>query len=113
MQHLVELLLLAWFWMTPIVYTYRQVADRMGDWAFVYLLNPMVDVVITFQRALYNILVGPPAQRKRSDRRSSPTSPCGGTSRNLAIVDRRLLGAARASRCASSAGCEGNFAEEI
>ena len=58
-QHLVELLLLAWFWMTPIVYTYRQVADRMGDWAFVYLLNPMTDVVITFQRALYNILVGP------------------------------------------------------
>lgn len=53
-QHLLELLLLAWFWMTPIVYPYYQVANKMGQWSALYFLNPMVSVVITFQRALYN-----------------------------------------------------------
>jgi len=50
-QHLLELALLAWFWMTPIVYPYRQVADRVGS---LFLLNPLTPVVITFQRAIYN-----------------------------------------------------------
>jgi ABC-2 type transport system permease protein len=50
-QHLLELGLLAWFWMTPIVYAYRLVSDRVGSWV---LLNPMTPVVVTFQRAIYN-----------------------------------------------------------
>ncbi len=50
-QHLLELALLAWFWMTPIVYPYRQVADRVGS---LFLLNPLTPIVITFQRAIYN-----------------------------------------------------------
>jgi ABC-2 type transport system permease protein len=50
-QHLLELALLAWFWMTPIVYPYRQVADRVGS---LFLLNPLTPVVITFQRVIYN-----------------------------------------------------------
>jgi ABC-2 type transport system permease protein len=110
-EHLVELLLLGWFWMTPIVYGYRTVADRLGDWAFLYLLNPMADVVITFQRALYNILVGPPANGK------GPTAILPDESvwwyfRNLALtivlstvvlfIALRIFGRA-----------EGNFAEEI
>ena len=49
-EHLLELLLLAWFWVTPIVYTYQQVAGRVGS---LYLLNPMVSIVISFQRAIY------------------------------------------------------------
>jgi ABC-2 type transport system permease protein len=53
-QHLLELVLLAWFWLTPIVYPYRQVADRLGGAAAVLLLNPMVTVVVTYQRAIYN-----------------------------------------------------------
>src|SRR4051794_22004650 len=32
-QHLLELVLLAWFWMTPIVYPYVQVRQKVGDWA--------------------------------------------------------------------------------
>ena len=40
-QHLLELALLAWFWMTPIVYPYRQVADRVGS---LFLLNPLTPV---------------------------------------------------------------------
>ncbi|HZR14767.1 MAG TPA: ABC transporter permease [Acidimicrobiia bacterium] len=52
-EHLLELALLAWFWMTPIVYAYRKVADHKGVGAL-FLLNPLTPVVITFQRALYN-----------------------------------------------------------
>jgi ABC-2 type transport system permease protein len=52
-QHLLELLLLAWFWMTPIVYPYRQVADRLAGASAVLLLNPMVSIVVTYQRAIY------------------------------------------------------------
>jgi ABC-2 type transport system permease protein len=49
-QHLLELVLLAWFWMTPIVYTYEQVRSKIGSW---YLANPMVSVVLAFQRGIY------------------------------------------------------------
>jgi len=55
-QHLLELVLLAWFWMTPIVYPYAQVSSRtvhgfkIGNWA---LLNPLTPVVITMQRAIW------------------------------------------------------------
>lgn len=55
-QHLLELVLLAWFWMTPIVYPYRLVADRLADrgqeWAA--FLNPITSIVLVFQRAIYN-----------------------------------------------------------
>ncbi len=49
-QHLLELVLLAWFWMTPIVYPYAQVREKIGDWA---LLNPLTAIVITCQRAIW------------------------------------------------------------
>jgi ABC-2 type transport system permease protein len=51
--HFVELSLLAWFWMTPIVYSYQTVAERAGTWLILYQLNPVMWVVITFQRAIY------------------------------------------------------------
>jgi ABC-2 type transport system permease protein len=53
-QHLVELLLLAWFWFTPIIYPYQYVSDRLGRWTGLFLLNPLVSIVIAFQRAIYN-----------------------------------------------------------
>ena len=54
-QHLVELALLAWFWATPIVYQGpKLVAESLGPGAVqVYLLNPVANVVLAFQRALY------------------------------------------------------------
>jgi ABC-2 type transport system permease protein len=56
-EHLVELVLLAWFWMTPIVYPFRLVADKLADstgsGSFA-LVNPVTAVVIAFQRAIYN-----------------------------------------------------------
>jgi ABC-2 type transport system permease protein len=56
-QYLVEVSLLFWFWMTPIVYAWTQVRDKLAanyDWLLqIYLANPMCDVVLAFQKALW------------------------------------------------------------
>ena len=52
-QHLVELALLPWFFLTPIVYSYDLIAKRLEDLHWVYLLNPVTPVVLAFQRAIY------------------------------------------------------------
>jgi len=51
--HFVELALIAWFFMTPIVYPYDIVAQKLGTKNWVFLLNPITDIVLTFQRAIY------------------------------------------------------------
>jgi len=58
-QHLTEVLLMAWFWGTPIVYTWGQISGTLAkhpslDWLkYLYLCNPVTPVVMTFQRAIY------------------------------------------------------------
>lgn len=52
-RHLLELVLLAWFWMTPIVYPYELVAAKLGDNSWAALLNPMTPIVLCFQRGIY------------------------------------------------------------
>jgi ABC-2 type transport system permease protein len=54
-HHLVDLALLAWFWVTPIVYQGATlVRENLGPRVVqIYLLNPMANVVLSFQRALY------------------------------------------------------------
>jgi ABC-2 type transport system permease protein len=54
-QHLLELVLVAWFWGTPIVYAYETIASRLSEHGitWIYLLNPVTPIVMTFQRALY------------------------------------------------------------
>ncbi|MGH9205055.1 MAG: ABC transporter permease, partial [Acidimicrobiales bacterium] len=54
-QHLLEVVLMAWFWATPIVYRYRQLADPLARHGvgWLLLLNPITPIVLTFQRALY------------------------------------------------------------
>jgi ABC-2 type transport system permease protein len=52
-MHFVELALLAWFWITPIVYAWGIVHQKLGEWTWLYMLNPVVDIVLTFQRAIY------------------------------------------------------------
>ncbi len=56
-QHLLGLALLAWFWVTPVVYASGFVYERLTDagtvWWALFLANPMADVVMGFQRALY------------------------------------------------------------
>jgi ABC-2 type transport system permease protein len=58
-QHLLEIALLAWFWLTPIVYPVTVVRERLADegllWLFrLYMANPMTSVVVAAQRAIYN-----------------------------------------------------------
>jgi ABC-2 type transport system permease protein len=54
-QHLVEVLLLAWFWVSPVAWSYGLVRTRYGasrEW--IAALNPVLTVVVTFQRTLWN-----------------------------------------------------------
>ena len=56
LQHLLELVLLGWFWMTPIVYPWQLPADKLAEHGLsssLTLLNPMIPVVISLQRAIY------------------------------------------------------------
>ena len=56
MQHLIEVVLTAWFWACPIVYAYQQnIALKLGPkgLTWVYFLNPMTPLVLSFQRTLY------------------------------------------------------------
>jgi ABC-2 type transport system permease protein len=58
--HLIGLALLVWFWLTPIVYPAATVQSKLADfhghdlWNL-YLLNPLTDIVLGFQRALYAV----------------------------------------------------------
>ena len=57
MTYLVEVGLLLWFWMTPVVYAWSMVSEKLtGDLAWLanlYLANPMTNVVLAFQQALW------------------------------------------------------------
>src|SRR5205814_2235338 len=52
MAHFVKLALLAWFWVTPIVYPFSQLAKAIGGRAAIALVNPVTPIVLTFERAL-------------------------------------------------------------
>jgi len=60
-QHLIEVLIMAWFWATPVVYSYwnqlyLNLARSYPGWLwlrYLYLANPMTAVVLSFQRVLY------------------------------------------------------------
>ena len=55
-QHLIEVILTAWFWACPIVYPYQQsIGEKLGpkSLTWIYFLNPMVPLVLSFQRCIY------------------------------------------------------------
>ena len=59
-QHLIEVFLLFWFWLTPIVYPINFAFDVFGGRSVagvklstLYMLNPLTNVVVGFQRAVY------------------------------------------------------------
>ncbi len=67
LQHLLELVMLAWFWLTPVVYPWGLAANQLdarGASSSLLLLNPMVSPILVFQRAIYGVVVGgnPPTQ---------------------------------------------------
>jgi ABC-type polysaccharide/polyol phosphate export permease len=56
-KYIVEVLLLGWFYISPIIYPLRYVSDYAGEagrpWAFqLYMLNPMAQFVTLFRGAL-------------------------------------------------------------
>ncbi|MEP6476846.1 MAG: ABC transporter permease [Actinomycetota bacterium] len=59
-QHLLNLGLLVWFWMTPIVYqgalVQKFLTGRSDALWHAYLLNPLATIVFGFQRALYGVV---------------------------------------------------------
>lgn len=56
MQHLLELILLAWFWITPVVYYTRELPKEgfVGIIASIIRANPMSAIILPFQRVIYN-----------------------------------------------------------
>lgn len=55
-QHLLDLLMIAWFWATPIIYQYQRAThwlDKHSMPTWLPLLNPMTPVITAFQRAVY------------------------------------------------------------
>jgi ABC-2 type transport system permease protein len=108
-QHLMELVLVAWFWATPVCYPYQEVALHLGRFFWVYLLNPITTVVLVFQRAFYprvSYHVGPTLVRMLPVR--GPLwylVPLGGI---LVVSVLLLLGALKVF-----GRLEGNFAEEL
>jgi ABC-2 type transport system permease protein len=55
-QHLTEVALMAWFWLTPIVYPFGQVGSHLAKYhlTWLYLANPVAPIAMTFQRVIYN-----------------------------------------------------------
>jgi ABC-2 type transport system permease protein len=55
-QHLQEVVLMAWIWVTPMIYPWRLAADKLQDHGLpssLLLLNPMTNITTALQRALY------------------------------------------------------------
>lgn len=55
-SHMVDVGISLWFWLTPIVYSYERTVSPMlhaHGLAWLYLMNPITPVVLTFQRVLY------------------------------------------------------------
>ncbi len=55
LQHLTEIVLMAWFWMTPIVYPITYITDKLPGWAQqIYFLNPMTHIIQLFHEIIYH-----------------------------------------------------------
>jgi ABC-type polysaccharide/polyol phosphate export permease len=53
-QHFVEVATMAWFWLTPIVYTMATLTSVAGSYTWIYLLNPMANITLLWQYIIYN-----------------------------------------------------------
>lgn len=83
-QHLLELALLAWFWMTPIVYPIAFPQEKLGGLWRLLLLNPMTSIVLALQRGIYGQVS--PLNPDGSVHRVLVEAPASWYLRNVAIV---------------------------
>lgn len=51
--NLIEIVLFAWFYVTPIFYPLRMVTERLKDLYFLYLLNPLASIIVLYRHALF------------------------------------------------------------
>jgi ABC-2 type transport system permease protein len=80
--HLLELWMMAWFWLSPILYGYMLISQKIAAYGIngnIVLLNPITAPLITFQRALYG-------QANAGTQKLLPDASCWWYLRNLAIV---------------------------
>ena len=55
-EHLIAVLLLAWQWGIPMIYSFNQVDGGRHHWiGTFFLVDPLVPIVLTFQRVIYGI----------------------------------------------------------
>ena len=53
-EHLIQVLISTWFWGVPIIYSFNVVDKPTHRWlGYFYLADPIVPVILTFQRAIY------------------------------------------------------------
>jgi ABC-2 type transport system permease protein len=120
-QHLIEVILTAWFWACPIVYAFQQnIGKKLGPRGllWVYFLNPVTPLVLTFQRCIYN-KVDPVARVKQPDGKYAlvhyPVLPLHGYlwyfSLDIAVL--ALSAVLFVVALAVFGRLEGNFAEEL
>ena len=53
-EHLIDVGLTAWFWMSAVVFPYGAVADKLGGNEWIAFVNPVLAPILAFQRVLYN-----------------------------------------------------------
>jgi ABC-2 type transport system permease protein len=116
-QHLLELVMLAWFWLTPILVPYSVIGKKFANKGLPHdllLLNPLADVVIVMQRAFYGILSNTTvdANGKPVVNQFLPYNSLWWYARNLALV---LVAASLIMVIAIKVfdRAEGNFAEVL
>ena len=114
-KHLIEVVLQLWFFLTPIIYSFEQQLSlklHAHGLVWLYLMNPVAPIVMTFQRVIYArqvvTIAGPPRQLLKT----LPTWPVTTyLAMDLALVGLGLLALVFAVFVFGR--LEGNFAEEL
>jgi ABC-2 type transport system permease protein len=114
-EHLVSVGITLWFWLTPIVYSFENKVSPMlhrHGVLWVYFLNPVTPIVMTFQRVLYRTVNVVATTPDHSRLVVLPTWPAS----QYALLDGVLLAVGMVALLAATSvfgRLEGNFAEEL
>jgi ABC-2 type transport system permease protein len=115
MRHLIEVAIQLWFYLTPIVYPYERLATHLHGLTWLYLLNPVTPIVLTFQRVLYPHTIVASTNYPPNLPKTLPVLPAWSLS-TYAGLDCVVLGAAVVILVFAVwvfGRLEGNFAEEL
>lgn len=125
-QHLIEIVVgAAWFWATPIVYSYQTIAVKLAAHhipTWLPLVNPLTDIVVVFQRAIYGHVAGANPRAAAASAKPGASAQAGSgilpTAGHWWYLDHVLIVLAVSSvlfvgALAMFGRLEGNFAEEL